>query len=308
MTPKPKASHFARMEALVSLAAENAKPAESRKGNEVVTENVISIDATKCRMNNLHRRLKTSIDSELLDELVEQFKTVGQLLPARGWRLSEPDADGTEVVLIFGARRRAAAERANLPLKVEIVPEPTLQALIRQMHSENSSRQDYLPLEQGLEFKAFLDAGDVRTKEELAEVLGVNRVRVVRCIMIAELPPDVLSIFDDPSDLKLVQAVSLASKIESGASVKARVLEAANRWKIAGRTGNPMSALLAAAEGEKPPKKREQDLLNDKRAKLGRITTDPKGGLTLQLRKSAPPGLVEKIKALVQEHFPKVEI
>ena len=291
-----KPSHFARMTELVSLAVENAKPPEERKPNEVVLENVIAIDPGKCRMNDLHRRLRKTVDSEALAELMEQIRESGQLLPARGWRPETPDPSGAEVILIFGARRRAACEKLGIALKVEIVPPPNRQALIRQMHSENSSRKDYLPLEQGLEFKAFLDTGEFKTQEELAAFLAVQRVRLVRCLQIAELPPEVLDIYEDPHWLTLAVGTKLAAEIEKDAKARARVTDAARQWKAEGRAGDPSPTLLSAAVDRKKPKSVEQDLVSlEKKTKFGRLKTTADGALVLQLRKDAPEGLREEL-------------
>jgi len=289
-----KPSHFARMTELVGLAVDNAKPPEERKPNEVVLENVISIDPAKTRMNDLHRR--TSIDSHGLDELAEQIREAGQLLPARGWRLKTPEPDGTEVVLIFGARRRAACARIGIVLKVEIVPAPSRQNLIRQMYSENSSRKDYLPLEQGLEFKAFMETGEFKTQEELAAFLAVQRVRLTRCLQIAELPAEVLEVYRDPNLLTLTVGTKLAAEVERDAKTRQRVTDAARQWKAEGRAGDPSSTLLGAAADRKKPKSVEQDLVSlEKKTKFGRLKTTADGALVLQLRKDAPGELRDEL-------------
>lgn len=296
-----KPSHFARMTELVGLAVDNAKPPEQRKPNEVVLENVISIDPAKTRMNDLHRR--TSIDSQGLEELAEQIREAGQLLPARGWRLETPEANGTEVILIFGARRRAACQRLGLALKVEIVPTPSRQNLIRQMHSENSSRRDYLPLEQGLEFKAFMETGEFKTQEELAAFLAIQRVRLTRCLQIADLPAEVLSVYRDPRLLTLTVGTKLAGEVEKDARTRQRVTDAARQWKAEGRAGDPSSALLAAAADRKKPKTIEQDLvLPEKKTKFGRLKTTADGALVLQLRKDAPTELRDELMGVLKRY------
>ena len=294
-----KPSHFARMTELVTLAVDAKKPIEERKAHEVVLENIISIDPAKTRMNDLHRR--RTIESEGLDELAEQIRETGQLLPARGWRLETPEADGTEVILIFGARRRAACARLGLALKVEIVPAPSRQTLIRQMHSENSGRRDYLPLEQGLEFKAFLETGEFKTQDELAAFLGVQRVRLVRCLQIADLPPEILSVYADPSLLTLNVGTKLAAEIEKDAKTRQRVTDAARQWASEGRAGDPSSSLLAAAADRKKTRATEQDLVStDRKIKFGSLKTTADGAMVLQLRKGAPEQLRDELIAVLK--------
>jgi ParB/RepB/Spo0J family partition protein len=298
-----KPSHFARMTELVGLAVDNAKPAEERKPNEVVLENVISIDPAKTRMNDLHRR--TSIDSQGLEELADQIREAGQLLPARGWRLETPEPDGTEVILIFGARGRAACQRLGLGLKVEIVPAPSRQGLIRQMHSENSSRKDYLPLEQGLEFKAFLETGEFKTQDELAAFLAVQRVRVVRCLRIADLPADVLASYADPQWLTLTVGTKLAAEVEKDVATRNRIVEAAKNWTAQGRGGDPSGALLSAAAGARSKARAvEQDLVSvgDKKTKFGRLKTTAEGALVLQLRRGAPGELRDELMGVLKRY------
>lgn len=294
-----KPSHFARMTELVTLAVDAKKPVEERKANEVVLENVVAIDPGKTRMNDLHRR--STIESEGLEELAEQIRETGQLLPARGWRLETAEADGTEVILIFGARRRAACARLGLALKVEIVPAPSRQTLIRQMHSENSSRRDYLPLEQGLEFKAFLETGEFQTQEQLAAFLAVQRVRMVRCLQIADLPAEVLATYADPSLLTLNVGTKLAAEIEKDAKTRQRVTDAARRWSSEGRAGDPSSSLLAAAADRKKTKATDQDLVSlGKKVKFGSLRTTVDGAIVLQLRKDAPDELKDELVAMLK--------
>lgn len=298
-----KPSHFSRMTELVNLAKDAKKP-EDRKANEVVLENVIAIDPAKTRMNDLHRR--TSIETEGLAELVDQIRQAGQLLPARGWRLEKPEADGTEVVLIFGARRRAACLKLGLALKVEIVPAPSRQVLIRQMHSENSSRQDYLPLEQGLEFKAFMETGEFKTQEELAAFLAVQRVRLTRCLQIADLPAEVLAAYADPAWLTLNVGTKLAGLFEVDAGARNRIVEAAKKWKAEGGAGDPSSTLLAAAAApKKKSRTTEQELLSmDRKPKrLGMLRTTGEGGLVLQLRPESSPALRDEVVAVLKRHL-----
>lgn len=298
-----KPSAFARMTEMVSLASENAKPPEERQAHEVVTENVIAIDPAKTRMNDLHRRLGKTIDSAALDELAEQIRETGQLLPARGWRPVDPDPSGADVILIFGARRRAACLRLGIALNVEIVPPPSRQALIRQMHSENSSRRDYLPLEQGLEFKAFMDTGEFKTQEELAHFLAVQRVRLVRCLQIADLPTEVLAAYVDPTLLTLAVGTKLAAEIEKSPATKRRVTEAAQQWTRQGGQGDPSSVLLAAAEDRKKVRAVEQDLVSlDKKTRFGRLKTTAEGAVVLQLRSSAPEDLKNELMDVLRRH------
>lgn len=298
-----KSSHFARMTAMVNMAMENAPPPEERPANQVIQENVIAIDPAKCRMNDLHRRLKSSIESGVLDEMVEQFKTVGQVIPARGWKLNRPTEDGIEVILIFGARRRAAAEKAGIPLRVEIVEEPARTALIRQMHAENSSRKDYLPLEQGMEFKAFLDSGEVKHRDELALMLGIDRSRLTRCLQIAEMPAEVLAAYRNPSDLQLIPGSKLATLIESNAATRQKVIKAAQKWVAENGEGNPTSKLMAAASERKAPAKVDHDLVSSTRTSQGKLTASPDGAMVLRLNKTAPEALREEILKVLKKHF-----
>ena len=287
---------------LIGGAVKNLKveerPAEKAAG-------VIEIDPSKTRMNDLHRRSKATMSGAAIQEMVEMFRATGQTNPAKGWKLEKPDADGAEVVLVYGARRRAAALELNRPLKVELLPSPPdRNTVIRLMHGENRGRLDYLPLEDAREYKAFLESGEYRTAEEMAVALGQDKGKVSRLMSLLNLPGEVLDLYTDPSWLPLYNGAKLASSIAGDKMVRARVLEAANDWKRAGGRGNPtptlMKAMTAKARGPIAV-----ELKGDDGRSIGTVrgAVTGRGPLSIILGNNAPEAIRRDLADVLNKHY-----
>lgn len=215
----------------------------------VAQPSVIEIDPSRTRMNDLHRRSPVSLAGAAIDDMVEMFKATGQLVPALGWRVSNTSEGGHDLVLVYGARRRAAALVLGCPLKVELLAsEPSPTRLAQLMHGENRARLGYLPLEDAKEYRAYLDNKIYRTAHEMAFALGVSSASVSRTLSLLELPAEVLSLYKDPSWLPMVKGNKLASVSRTSKAARAKLITAARDWEQSGGCGNPTSALLKAID------------------------------------------------------------
>lgn len=287
---------------LIGSAVKNLKP-EERPAESLPA--VIEVDPTKVRMNDLHRRSKSTMSGGAILEMVEMFKATGQATPAKGWKLAKPEADGTEYVLVYGARRRAAAEQLGIALKMELLPTaPDRGTMIRLMHSENRGRLDYLPLEDAREYRAFLDSGEYRTAEEMAVALGQDKSKVSRVLSLLTLPPEVLDLYTDPSWLPQTKGSQLASAIQADKKIRARVLEAAEDWRRAGGRGNPTPTLMKALVA-KPTTATAIELKGTDGRSVGvvRGAVTGKGIFTLTFSGNAPESIRREIADILNKHY-----
>ena len=295
-----KLSRAGALSDLIGSAVRNLKVEERA---QPVSGSVIDIDPKKTRMNDLHRRSNWTMSGSAIQEMVEMFRATGQTHPAKGWRLETPDADGVEVVLVYGARRRAAALELGIPLKVELMPAaPSQDSLIALMHSEHRGRRDYLPLEDAREYRAYLDAGAYRTAEQMAEALGQDKGKVSRLLSLLKLPGEVLELYTDPAWLPLQNGAKLASAM-TDKPVRARVLEAAAEWKRAGGRGNPTPTLMKALVA-KPTTAAVVELKGADGRPIGSVRggVDTKSPMTILLARNASEGLRRELADVLNRH------
>lgn len=287
---------------LIGSAVKNLKP-EERPVEKM--PGVIEVDPLKTRMNDLHRRSKATMSGGAIQEMVEMFRATGQSTPAKGWKLATPDADGVEYVLVYGARRRAAATELGVSLKMELMPEaPDRGTLIRLMHSENRGRLDYLPLEDAREYKAFLESGEYRTAEEMAGALGQDKGKVSRLLSLLTLPPEVLELYTDPSWLPQTKGAKLASSIQADKKTKARVIEAAEEWKRMGGRGDPTPTLMKALVAKAVVVSAVELKGSDGRAVgVVRGAIQGKGPLTIVLGKQVSDEVRREIADILNRHY-----
>jgi hypothetical protein len=80
--------------------------------------NVFSVDPRRCRAWKFHNRTSAWYTKEACQDLIDSMPRDGQMEPALGRKLSgNPDFD---FELIYGLRRRFAAEYTNTKLKVRL--------------------------------------------------------------------------------------------------------------------------------------------------------------------------------------------
>lgn len=286
---------------LISGAVKNLKLEEKPSASSV---GVIEVEPAKTRMNDLHRRSHQTTSGAAIEEMVTLFKATGQLSPAKGWKLERPEEDGTEIVLVYGARRRAAALSLGCPLKVELLPSPPDRGtVIRLMHGENRGRLDYLPLEDAREYRAFLDSGEYRTAEEMAASLGQDKGKVSRLLSLLKLPEEVLALYTDPAWLPLQLGAKLASLCGTDKRAKARVLAACAEWQKQGRAGNPTTTLMRAAEDRKASTNGFELKAGNGRA-FGTVrgNLQGEGPVSVVLAKTAPEELRKALAGLLSQY------
>ena len=83
------------------------------------------------------------------------------------------DAD-FDFELIYGMRRRFAAEFTHTKLKIRLTDADDAKAAVL-MHIENADRQDITPMERALSFQQQLEAKIFATQDAMAEAFGVSK-------------------------------------------------------------------------------------------------------------------------------------
>lgn len=110
--------------------------------------------------------------------------------------------------IVFGHRRHRACLELGLSVLATVVSMDD-RTLWVEMERENRLRADLSPHEQGLRYRAALDAGLYPTIRKMAEAVGADFSQVAKVIKLAELPEDVISAFRSPNDIHVNWATAL---------------------------------------------------------------------------------------------------
>lgn len=150
-------------------------------------------------------------DDEEMEALVESVARNGVLVP-----LAVRPVDGGRYGLVSGHRRKAAAERAGLESVPCIVKEMSYDEAVIAMVDSNLQRESILPSERAFAYAMRLEAmkrqGErtdltcvqnehklegKRSRDVLAEELGVSGAKVRRYIRLTNLIPELLALVDE---------------------------------------------------------------------------------------------------------------
>ena len=268
--------------------------------------NVFSVDPKRCRPWKFHNRTSAWYTKEACQDLIDSMPRDGQMEPALGRKLVG-DAD-FDFELIYGMRRRFAAEYSNTKLKVRLTDADDAKAAVL-MHIENADRQDITPMERALSFQQQLDAKIFSTQDAMAEAFGVSKGQVAKLLKAAQLlkVSAVAQLFPDKSAVPVEAAYGLAVMMERPGA-KDVVVKAAQNWAARGEGGRPAAAILkhlaASLDRSKriEPLKREYNVGPSTRMMAVR---NPKGKVTLAfpkgLRESDREGLMAAIEKLLKD-------
>ena len=101
--------------------------------------NILSVDPKRCRPWKYHNRSNAWYTKERCQDLIDSIVKDGQLEPALARKLTgDPKFD---FELIYGMRRRFAAEFTHTKLKIRLTEADDAKAAVL-MHIENADRQD----------------------------------------------------------------------------------------------------------------------------------------------------------------------
>jgi ParB family chromosome partitioning protein len=268
--------------------------------------NVFSVDPKRCRPWKFHNRSNVWYTKEGCQDLIDSLVKDGQVEPALGRKIvGDPDF---EFELIYGLRRRFAAEFTNSKLKVRLTDADDAKCAVL-MHIENADRKDITAMERAMSFQQQLDAKIFSTQDAMAEAFGVSKGQVTKLLKAAQLlkVTAIGQLFADKSAVPVEAAYQLAVMMERPGA-KDVVVKAAQNWQSRGEGGRPAAAILkqlvASLDRSKriEPLKREYHVGPSTRMTAVR---SPKGKVTLAfpkgLREADREGLMAAIEKLLKD-------
>ena len=268
--------------------------------------NVFSVDPKRCRPWKFHNRSNATLTKEGCQDLIDSLPRDGQLEPALGRKLVG-DAD-FDYELIYGLRRRFAAEYTHTKLKVRLTDADDAKCAVL-MHIENADRQDITAMERALSFQQQLEAKIFDSQDAMAEAFGLSKAQVSKLLKAAQLlkHTTIAQLFADKSAVP-VEAVYQLAVLMDRPGAKEVVLKAAQNLLAKGESGRTPSATLKvlAASLDRSrhvePMKREYHVGPSTRMS---VTRNPKGKVMLAfpkgLRASDREGLLAAIEKLLKD-------
>jgi ParB/RepB/Spo0J family partition protein len=268
--------------------------------------NILSADPKRCRPWKFHNRSNVWYTKERCQDLIDSVVKDGQLEPALARKVNgDPDFD---FELIYGMRRRFAAEFTHTKLKVRLTEADDAKAAVL-MHIENADRQDITAMERALSFQQQLDAKIFTSQEAMADAFGLSKGQVTKLLKAAQLlrHTTIGQLFAEKSAVPVEAAYQLSVLMERPGA-KDVVVKAAQNLLAKGESGRTPAATLKVLAGSLDrsrlvePLKREYHVGPSTRMTVVR---NPKGKVTLAfpkgLRESDRAGLLEAIENLLKD-------
>jgi ParB family chromosome partitioning protein len=268
--------------------------------------NVLSVDPKRCRPWKYHNRSNTWYTKDRCQDLIDSVVKDGQLEPALARKLSaDPDF---EFELIYGMRRRFAAEFTHTKLKIRLTEADDAKAAVL-MHIENADRQDITAMERALSFQQQLEAKIFSTQDAMAEAFGLGSPQVAKLLKAAQLfrHAPIAQLFPDRSVVPVAPAYELVTLMERPGA-KDVVLKAAQNWAARGEGARTPAATLkyltSSLDRSKrvEPMKREYHVGPSTRMTVVR---NPKGKVTMAfprgLREADRQGLLAAIEKVLKD-------
>lgn len=269
-------------------------------------ENILTVDPKRCRAWKYHDRTSAWYTKERCQDLIDSLPKDGQAQPALARKLiGDPQY---EYELVYGMRRRFAAEFTHTKLKVRVTDADDAKCAVL-MHIENADRQDITGMERAMSFLSQLEAKLFATQDSLAEAFGVSKGQVAKMLKAAQLLKHnaIAQLFTDKSVVPVEQAYKVATLMER-TGAKEVILKAAQYQgqKGAGERA-PAAILKSLAESidrsrRVEPLKREYNVgpamrMSVARNAKGKVTfAFPKG-----LREADKEGLLLAIEKVLKD-------
>jgi ParB family transcriptional regulator, chromosome partitioning protein len=268
--------------------------------------NVLSVDPKRCRPWKFHNRSNTWYTKDRCQDLIDSVVKDGQLEPALARKLSA-DAD-FDYELIYGMRRRFAAEFTHTKLKIRLTEADDAKAAVL-MHIENADRQDITAMERALSFQQQLEAKIFASQDAMAEAFGVSKGQVTKLLKAAQLikHPTITQLFADKSVVPVEAAYQLSVLMERPGA-KDVVLKAAQNLLAKGESGRTPAATLKVLAGSLDRSRRLEPMRRDYHVGPSTpmtVVRNPKGKVTLAfpkgLREADREGLMAAIEKLLKD-------
>src|ERR1022692_168398 len=206
--------------------------------------NILSVDPARCRPWKYHNRSNAWYTKDRCQDPIDSIVKDGQLEPALARKLTnDPNFD---FELIYGMRRRFAAEFTHTKLKLRVTDADDAKAAVL-MHIENADRQDITAMERALSFQSQLEAKIFPTQEALSDAIGLTKGQVSKLVKAATLMRQATSssVFPDKSTVPVDAAYKLAT-LWDRPGAKEVILKAAQNLLQKERAGRSPTDLLKA--------------------------------------------------------------
>lgn len=280
-----------------------------RTSPSVERANILSVDPRRCRPWRYHNRSSAWYTKERCQDLIDSVVKDGQLEPALARRVTgEADFD---FELIYGMRRRFAAEFTHSKLKIRLTEADDAKAAVL-MHIENADRQDITAMERALSFQQQLEAKIFATQDAMAEAFGISKGQVTKLLKAAQLLklPTLAQLFPDKSAVPVEAAYQLSALMDRPGA-KEVVLKAGQNLLARGEGavgGRTPAATLKALAGSLDRSRRVEPVKREYH--VGPATRmvavrNAKGKVTLAfpkgLREADRAGLLAAIEKLLKD-------
>lgn len=149
-------------------------------------------DAKNIPLDKLHpnpQQPRQTFDPHALEELKASIHTLGVMVPI----LVRPGENGYEI--ICGERRFRAARELGLPSIPAMIRKADDFKALRMAYEENIKREDLTALDEARFLNGLLERGLVKTRQELAQNLGVSKGRITQKLAVLTLPEPVQMAF-----------------------------------------------------------------------------------------------------------------
>ncbi len=163
---------------------------------------VVYLDPKVVRPSKYADRHACAFQDQAFDELCELIADSGGNTEAVKVRPIVDPEGKFEYELASGHRRHQATLRKSVPLKAEIIAGMTEIDLVKQMHRENSGREELSPYERGVQWARLIDEGIFSSGRQLAIEFGISKTAVVRLLRYSSLPQVVVRAFGDPRTIR----------------------------------------------------------------------------------------------------------
>jgi len=264
--------------------------------------NILSVDPKRCRPWKFHNRSAVWYTKERCQDLIDSVVKDGQLEPALARKLAgDPDFD---FELIYGMRRRFAAEFTHSKLKLRVVEADDAKAAVL-MHIENADRQDITAMERALSFQQQLEAKIFATQDAMAEAFGLSSPQVTKLLKAAQLfkHAAIAQLLGDRSAVPVAPAYELMSLMERPGA-KDVVLKAAQNLAARGEGARTPAATLKYLAGSLDRSKQVEPIKRDYNvgpsARMT-VTRNAKGKVTLTFAKGLREGDRDGVMAAMEK-------
>ena len=268
--------------------------------------NILLVDPKRCRSWKYHNRSEAWYTKERCLDLIDSIAKDGQLEPALARKIvGDPDID---FELIYGMRRRFAAEFTHNKLKLRVIEADDARAAVL-MHIENADRQDITAMERALSFQQQLEAKIFATQDAMAEAFGISKGQVTKLLKAAQLLKQTTlgQLFADKSAVPVESAYQLAVLMERPGA-KEVVLKAAQNLLAKGESGRTPAATLKVLATSLDRSRRVEVLKRDYHVGPSTrmvVVRNPRGRVTMAfpkgLRESDREGLLAAIDKVLKD-------